>query len=278
MKLLAFSDLHTDLRQAEELVERSAAADVVIGVGDFASVHAGLEDTLDALREIERPVILVPGNNETEQALREASRGWESAIVLHGEGAEIDGVAFFGLGAGVPVTPWEWSFDLTEQEAARMLSRARGLRARRPLAPARPRRPEPRRAPGSESILGAIEAKRPRLALCGHIHEQWGQDRGSARRGWSTSGRPAPGSISSGPRRMRAPKPGSRDPEMRPLTEQTILITGSTDGLGRETRGRSARSAAPRCSFTVATANKESAWPPSFAEPRRERRPSRLRG
>ncbi len=177
MKLLAFSDLHTDLRQAEELVERSTAADVVIGVGDFASVHAGLEDTVEALRGIERPVVLVPGNNETEEALREACQGWDSATVLHGEGAQIDGVAFFGLGAGVPVTPWEWSFDLTEQEAARMLepcpedcvlvvhspphghvdlSRGEHL--------------------GSESILGAIEAKRPRLALCGHIHEQWGQE------------------------------------------------------------------------------------------------------
>ena len=29
---------------------------------------------------------------------------------------------------------------------------------------------------GSEAILRAIEAKRPRLAVCGHIHESWGQE------------------------------------------------------------------------------------------------------
>lgn len=177
MKLLAFSDLHTDLRQAEELVERSAAADVVIGVGDFASVHAGLEDTLDALRGIERPVILVPGNNETEGALREACRDWESATVLHGEGAEIAGLAFFGLGAGVPVTPWEWSFDLTEQEAARMLKPCPEGCVLAAHSPPRGHVDLSRGEHlGSESILRAIEAKRPRLALCGHIHEQWGQE------------------------------------------------------------------------------------------------------
>jgi Icc-related predicted phosphoesterase len=29
---------------------------------------------------------------------------------------------------------------------------------------------------GSEAILEAIEAKRPRLAVCGHIHESWGAE------------------------------------------------------------------------------------------------------
>jgi Icc-related predicted phosphoesterase len=28
---------------------------------------------------------------------------------------------------------------------------------------------------GSTAILEAIEAKQPRLAVCGHIHESWGQ-------------------------------------------------------------------------------------------------------
>src|SRR5512146_2701073 len=112
MKLLAFSDLHRDLGQAATLVEMSAEADVVIGAGDFASVHEGLGETIGALATIETPTILVPGNNETEDALREAASAWSAATVLHGAGTTIDGVDFYGLGAGIPVTPWEWSFDL----------------------------------------------------------------------------------------------------------------------------------------------------------------------
>ena len=60
MKLLAFSDLHTDTAGAKRLVERSADADVVIGAGDFASIHEGLEETIDVLRAIECPTVLVP--------------------------------------------------------------------------------------------------------------------------------------------------------------------------------------------------------------------------
>ena len=58
MKILAFSDLHRDLGQAAQLVDRSADADVVIAAGDFASVHEGLEEAIDALRPISVPTVL----------------------------------------------------------------------------------------------------------------------------------------------------------------------------------------------------------------------------
>ena len=120
MRCLAFSDLHRDLRTARELVDRSAQADVVLGVGDFASVHSGLEETMDALSAVERPFVAVPGNNETDEALRAACGGW--ATVLHGESVELEGVTLLGLGAGIPTTPWDWSFDLTEEEAEAKLA------------------------------------------------------------------------------------------------------------------------------------------------------------
>jgi Icc-related predicted phosphoesterase len=177
MRMLAFSDLHVDLAQAERLVAASEDADVVLGVGDFASVHSGLEETIDALRAIRAPTVVVPGNNETDEALRNAVEGWENAVVLHGEKVEIGGVTFFGLGAGVPVTPWDWSFDLTEEEAAHRL---RPCPEGCVLAVHSPPRGHVDTSSGGEqlgsvAVLDAIVEKRPRLALCGHIHEAWGQ-------------------------------------------------------------------------------------------------------
>ena len=77
MRILAFSDLHRDLGRAASLVERSVDADVVIGAGDFASVHEGLDETIGALAAIETPTVLVPGNNETADALRDSASGVE---------------------------------------------------------------------------------------------------------------------------------------------------------------------------------------------------------
>jgi Icc-related predicted phosphoesterase len=172
VKLLAFSDIHRDLDQCRRLVERSGDADVVIAAGDFASIHKGLEETIDALRPIERPTVLVPGNNETDEALRAACDGWTGAQVLHGDGTDIDGVSFFGLGAGVPTTPWDWSFDLTDEEAA---ARLEGCPEGGVLVVHSPPKGHLDKGFGSEAILRTIEDKRPQVAVFGHIHECAGE-------------------------------------------------------------------------------------------------------
>jgi Icc-related predicted phosphoesterase len=69
VRILAFSDIHRDTRQAARLAERAREADVVVGAGDFASVHRGLEELIDMLVVIETPTVLVPGNN-SEAILR----------------------------------------------------------------------------------------------------------------------------------------------------------------------------------------------------------------
>jgi Icc-related predicted phosphoesterase len=176
VRILGFSDLHCDLQQAELLVAMSASADLVIGAGDFASVHRDLEPTIAALRTIETPTVLVPGNNETEAALREAAAGWRAATVLHGDSAEVGGVEVFGLGAGIPVTPWDWSFDLSEDEAAEALARCPEGAVLVVHSPPQGLCDRDGRGVhlGSTAIRDAIAAKRPPLAVCGHIHDSWG--------------------------------------------------------------------------------------------------------
>lgn len=176
MRILAFSDLHNDLEQGRQLVEMSAEADVVIGAGDFASVHEGLPETICTLAAIKVPTVLVPGNNETVDALRAAVDGWDSATVLHGEGTTIEGIEFFGLGAGIPVTPWDWSFDLDDEAAAAMLAPCPEEAVLVLHSPPKDHCDSAGAGGnfGSPALLRAIEEKHPRLAVCGHIHESWG--------------------------------------------------------------------------------------------------------
>jgi len=178
VRILAFSDLHCDLETAASLVGQSRDADLVIGAGDYANEHRGLEPTIRALAEIETPTILIPGNNETEDELRAAveAADWD-ATVLHGESAEVDGTTFFGLGAGIPTTPWGWSFDLTDAEATERLAACPEGAVLIVHSPPKDHCDSSSQGIhlGSPAILAAIESKRPPLAVCGHIHESWGQ-------------------------------------------------------------------------------------------------------
>ncbi|CAN5210848.1 metallophosphoesterase family protein [soil metagenome] len=177
MRILAFSDLHCDLARAASLAKRSPEADLVVGAGDFASVHDGLEKTIDALSAIEIPTVLVPGNNETADALRDATSDWASATILHGESTEIDGLTFFGLGAGIPVTPWDWSFDLSDDEATAAFEDCREADVLVLHSPPKGHcdRSGSGESLGSPALTATIERIQPKLAVCGHIHESWGE-------------------------------------------------------------------------------------------------------
>ena len=81
------------------------------------------------------------------------------------------------LGAGIPVTPWDWSFDLDEVSAGRILSGMPEdcvlILHSPPLGHADA--DSSGRHLGSEAITAAIAEHVPRLAVCGHIHDSWGQ-------------------------------------------------------------------------------------------------------
>ncbi|MGD2269225.1 MAG: metallophosphoesterase family protein [Desulfobacterales bacterium] len=122
MKLLVFSDIHSDTGAASNLVQRSADVDVVVGAGDFCTARRGLDEIIKALIEIRKPAVLVPGNSESYEELRVACQYWASANVLHGTQTVIDGTSFYGIGGGIPVTPFgSWSFDFSEDEAIELL-------------------------------------------------------------------------------------------------------------------------------------------------------------
>jgi uncharacterized protein len=178
MKFLLFSDLHRDIDAARVLVRAASDADVVIGAGDFANRHQGILDTLEILAEIDKPAVLVPGNGETFEELLEAAAVWPSATVLHGSGCEIQGQAFWGVGGGIPVTPFgDWSYDFTEAEAEDLLAACPSGAVLVVHSPPRDTvdHDSSRRIRGSETIRHTIESKRPKLVVCGHIHSDWGK-------------------------------------------------------------------------------------------------------
>ena len=176
MKLLAFSDLHATPRRAEALVAAAAEADLVIGAGDFCNMRHGLAEALALLDGITAPLVLVPGNAESFDELRDAAPS--DAHVLHGSAVTLQGVEMFGLGYGVPRTPFgDWSCDLSEPQAQDLLDRCTSADILIVHSPPKgiADRTSTGLSVGSTAIHAAIERVQPKLALCGHIHDSWGE-------------------------------------------------------------------------------------------------------
>ena len=176
MRILAFSDLHLARAPAAALVEASHDADLVIGAGDFCNMRHGLAEAMDLLDGITAPFVAVPGNAESFKELQAAAN--QGMRVLHGTGVDVNGLHVFGLGYGVPVTPFgAWSCDLSEDQAAEMLGPCETADILVLHSPPKGVADVTSggQSVGSTAIYEAIERIQPRLAFCGHIHDSWGQ-------------------------------------------------------------------------------------------------------
>jgi Icc-related predicted phosphoesterase len=156
----------------------SKDVDVVIGAGDFAKFRRGLDISIEALQLINKPTILVPGNSESFEELKAACKDWKEAIVFHGAVYQLNNYEFYGVGGGIPITPFgDWSYDFSEEEARELLS---GCPTGGILVTHSPPKGVVDKASfgknlGSVSIRETILAKHPLLVVCGHIHESSGK-------------------------------------------------------------------------------------------------------
>lgn len=178
MKFLLFSDVHCNTEKCRNIIEKSKQADLVIGAGDFATARRGLSKTIDLLSKIDKPTVVVPGNSESFEELKDACRVWPQAHVLHGSQTHISGFDFFGIGGGIPVTPFgDWSYDFTERQAAELLKDCPGNVILITHSPPKGAVDisSSGKSLGSTTIRDTILTKKPVLCVCGHIHESCGK-------------------------------------------------------------------------------------------------------
>ena len=177
-KLLLFSDLHADVDAAVDIVQRAVDVDILVGTGDFGNGRRHVERSIDVLQSITKPVVLVAGNNESTEELRAACAKWPSAVVLHGSMVVIHGITFYGLGGGIPVTPFgAWSYDFDEAQARALLTRCPPNAVLVSHSPPKGvvDRSSSGQSLGSVAVREAMDRTRPRLVVCGHIHASGGK-------------------------------------------------------------------------------------------------------
>ncbi len=175
MKALCVADFHGEevcLDYLRGFLE-SVKPDVVVVAGDFTdNGPVGFaEDVLEALGET--PAFFVHGNMDSLEVKKflEKREGF-----IHNKKTSFEGVSVAGLG-GTNTTPFGTPLEYTEEEIKKVLDSLEGVDLLVSHPP--PFDTEADKLPnglhvGSKALREWIQAKKPRLVVCAHIHETEG--------------------------------------------------------------------------------------------------------
>ena len=172
MKLLIFSDIHSDLKSLARLMD--IEADYYIAAGDLVSWCRGLEAAGEVMRKHAGKMFVIPGNHESEPEIDRFCQQFDFAA-LHGRSIELGGFQIAALGYSNP-TPFNTPGEYTEAEIAKRLEPFRGLKPLILVCHCPPKDTPLDGATagahfGSTAIAEFIAAEQPIRFYCGHIHE-----------------------------------------------------------------------------------------------------------
>jgi uncharacterized protein len=177
MRLLIIADIHGDASALDSLLKRRHSAQAILVAGDltdFGGAQA-MADIIEILKRPGLPIIAVPGNCDRPGARRTLE---EAGFSIDGKRMDLNldgvGCSLFGSGGGnfrTGLTPYERKeadFDalfatLSDESPSVILTHAPPYETEADLRMGI--------HTGSKSLKAALEALRPPLWVCGHIHE-----------------------------------------------------------------------------------------------------------
>ncbi len=178
MKALFFVDVHANKEKLDKLIKKSDDADLLVCAGDLSKLGSGFGESAEKLDNIGKKVLIIPGNNETPEFIKEAVEELENFIYIEREVYEDEGIKFLGIGSCLP-SPFDTPYELSDEQIWNILKEFKKVNV---LASHNP----PKNTIldktlsglniGSFSIRKWIEKNQPKYCCCGHVHENAGKE------------------------------------------------------------------------------------------------------
>ncbi len=178
LRILAFGDLHGDTKLAKDLAEKAEKekVDLVIICGDITNFESSTSNLIGPFVKKKQKVLLVPGNHESV-ATADFLAEFYGVKNIHGYSVKYRDIGIFGAGgANIGLN------QLSEEELYKLLKKGfekvKYLGKKIMVTHVHPSKTTMERLtsvfPGSDGVRKAIEAFKPDIMLCSHVHEAEG--------------------------------------------------------------------------------------------------------
>ena len=176
MKFLTFVDLHEDQKILKELVEGASEPDIdfVICAGDFSTFGRGMRNVFEQFNTLGKKIYFIPGNHEEHGGLMERTADYDNCFNLHQRAIKIGEYVFLGYGGGgfamedaeFRKIAREWYGKFKDQKIV-LVTHGPPFGTKLDLLGSR--------QVGNKDYRKFIERIKPRLVVCGHLHETAGR-------------------------------------------------------------------------------------------------------
>ncbi len=171
MKLLVFTDTHGNKTAIKQVVNKSKEADLLVCAGDISNFSSGLNSILREFKNINKKMLIIPGNHESNEDIQEACRKFDFLINIHLKKYKIKDVVFFGFGTGgfskVDHELEEVMKILKFDEKEKLVLVSHGP----PFGTKLDYLDNIQSYRGSKTVREFIKKFKPNFAICGHLHE-----------------------------------------------------------------------------------------------------------
>jgi len=184
MKILAFVDIHGDSAAIKKIAEKEKKGkpDLLVCSGDISNFGFGLFSLIKRL-SFGIPLLIVPGNHETEEEIEYMGRKTDFVKNIHLKHFISDSYFFAGCGGG-GFTPHHAEFEQSEKKFASAIKNLKVKNHKYKIILVTHQPPYGTkldyldylgRHVGSVSIRKFIEKYQPVLCVCGHLHTNFGK-------------------------------------------------------------------------------------------------------
>jgi hypothetical protein len=172
MQILAFSDIHGNSRALDAIIKKSKKVDLLVCCGDLTIFEHGITGMMNALNKLNKPVLLIHGNHETDDVVGGLCKKYKNLFFIHKKQYCVEDVCFIGFGGG--------GFSLRDEELEKFMKRLKPKKDKIILATHAP--PYGTRLDsifrghrGSKTVADFIKRFKPIYAFSGHLHENEGR-------------------------------------------------------------------------------------------------------
>ncbi len=175
MKFLVFSDTHGDSKLVDAVEKRAKDDDIdfVIIPGDFTNFSQSIKAILKRFNKFGKKIYLLPGNHEEGEEYSKTIKKHDNLIDLNKTHMEMEGYVFLGYGGD--------GFSLEDKEFRKLARTWYGNFKKKKVVLVTHGPPNNtkldlvgKRHVGNKDYRKFIERIKPKLAICGHIHDTAG--------------------------------------------------------------------------------------------------------